>query len=235
MQYGGAGDTACTTVGNGQFYEIPDKKLETIPSFRDSRLALAAFKDFIQVQQLAEDQINNTSARDAARMQQQECPWDAPGTTTAVTCGTGGLEGLWCASFKRLKRSLLLLLSFLLCVQESCFPRGEVSAAGRQRAKLCTKEPSTQCNAMFKVLRAGTKRGSHFQQDKEKTELVQILSPVPLAKQPQFPQLLLIGLVLQTLHQLRCPSLDMLQPLNVFLVVKGPKLNTVFMMQPHQC
>ncbi|KAK4827144.1 hypothetical protein QYF61_014738 [Mycteria americana] len=48
------------------------------------------------------------------------------------------------------------------------------------------------------------------------------------AKQPQFPQPLLIRLVLQTLHQLRCPSLDTLQHLNVSLVVRGPKLNTVF-------
>ncbi|KAK4822890.1 hypothetical protein QYF61_021109 [Mycteria americana] len=48
------------------------------------------------------------------------------------------------------------------------------------------------------------------------------------AKQPQFPQPLLISLVLQTLPQLRCPSLDTLQPLNVSLVVRGPKLNTVF-------
>ncbi|KAK4828653.1 hypothetical protein QYF61_000301 [Mycteria americana] len=48
------------------------------------------------------------------------------------------------------------------------------------------------------------------------------------AKQPQFPQPLLIRLVLQTLHQLRCPSLDTLQHLHVFLVVRGPKLNTVF-------
>ncbi|KAK4828755.1 hypothetical protein QYF61_000746, partial [Mycteria americana] len=55
------------------------------------------------------------------------------------------------------------------------------------------------------------------------------------AKQPQFPQLLLIRLVLQTLHQLRCPSLDTLQHLNVSLVVRGPKLNTVFEVQPHQC
>ncbi|KAK4831289.1 hypothetical protein QYF61_016759 [Mycteria americana] len=42
------------------------------------------------------------------------------------------------------------------------------------------------------------------------------------AKQPQFPQPLLIGLVLQTLHQLRCPSLDTLQHLNVFLVSTLP-------------
>ncbi|KAK4817813.1 hypothetical protein QYF61_027864 [Mycteria americana] len=48
------------------------------------------------------------------------------------------------------------------------------------------------------------------------------------AKQPQFPQLLLISLVLQTLPQLRCPSLDTLQHLNVSLVARGPKLNTVF-------
>ncbi|KAK4826723.1 LOW QUALITY PROTEIN: hypothetical protein QYF61_010976 [Mycteria americana] len=32
----------------------------------------------------------------------------------------------------------------------------------------------------------------------------------------------------QTLHQLHCRSLDTLQHLNVFLVVRGPKLNTVF-------
>ncbi|KAK4825774.1 hypothetical protein QYF61_002337 [Mycteria americana] len=55
------------------------------------------------------------------------------------------------------------------------------------------------------------------------------------AKQPQFPQPLPISLVLQTLHQLRCPSLDTLQHLNVSLVVGGPKLNTAFEVRPHQC
>ncbi|KAK4827071.1 hypothetical protein QYF61_014145 [Mycteria americana] len=55
------------------------------------------------------------------------------------------------------------------------------------------------------------------------------------AKQPQFPQPLLTRLVLQTLHQLPCPSLDTLQHLNVFLVVRGPKLNTGFEVRPHQC
>ncbi|KAK4817962.1 hypothetical protein QYF61_003482 [Mycteria americana] len=57
------------------------------------------------------------------------------------------------------------------------------------------------------------------------------VSPQPpflQAKQSQFPQPLLIRLLLQTLHQLRCPSLDTLQHLNVSLVVGGPKLNTVF-------
>ncbi|KAK4832707.1 hypothetical protein QYF61_025168, partial [Mycteria americana] len=57
------------------------------------------------------------------------------------------------------------------------------------------------------------------------------VSPQPpflQAKQPQFPQPLLIRLLLQTLHQLRCCSLDTLQHLNVSLVVRGPKLNTVF-------
>ncbi|KAK4827428.1 hypothetical protein QYF61_017866 [Mycteria americana] len=34
---------------------------------------------------------------------------------------------------------------------------------------------------------------------------------------------------------LRCPSLDMLQHLNVSLVVRGPKLNSVFEVWPHQC
>ncbi|KAK4829771.1 LOW QUALITY PROTEIN: hypothetical protein QYF61_006495, partial [Mycteria americana] len=50
------------------------------------------------------------------------------------------------------------------------------------------------------------------------------VSPQPpflQAKQPQLPQPLLIRLVLQTFHQLRCPSLDSLQHLNVSLW--GPK------------
>ncbi|KAK4827205.1 hypothetical protein QYF61_015233 [Mycteria americana] len=59
--------------------------------------------------------------------------------------------------------------------------------------------------------------------------------PLLQAKQPHFPQPLLIRLLLQTLHQLRCPSLDTLQHLNVSLVVGGPKLNTVFEVRPHQC
>ncbi|KAK4815123.1 hypothetical protein QYF61_017398 [Mycteria americana] len=57
------------------------------------------------------------------------------------------------------------------------------------------------------------------------------VSPQPpflQTKPPQFPQPLPISLVLQTLPQLRCPSLDSLQPLNVSLVVRGPKLNTAF-------
>ncbi|KAK4814181.1 hypothetical protein QYF61_011904 [Mycteria americana] len=48
------------------------------------------------------------------------------------------------------------------------------------------------------------------------------------AEQPQLPQPLLIRLVLQTLHQLRRPSLHTLQHLNVSLVLRGPKPNTVF-------
>ncbi|KAK4833095.1 hypothetical protein QYF61_027761 [Mycteria americana] len=64
------------------------------------------------------------------------------------------------------------------------------------------------------------------------------VSPQPpflQAKQPQFPQPLLIRLLLQTLHQLRCPSLDTLQHLHVPLVVWGPKPNTAFEVWPHQC
>ncbi|KAK4815135.1 hypothetical protein QYF61_017576 [Mycteria americana] len=55
------------------------------------------------------------------------------------------------------------------------------------------------------------------------------------AKQSQLPQPLLIRLLLQTLHQLRCPSLDTLRYLNIPLVVGGPKLNTAFEVRPHQC
>ncbi|KAK4826690.1 hypothetical protein QYF61_010699 [Mycteria americana] len=64
------------------------------------------------------------------------------------------------------------------------------------------------------------------------------VSPQPpflQAKQSQLPQPLLIRLLLQTLHQLRCPSLYALQYLNIPLVVGGPKLNTVFEVRPHQC
>ncbi|KAK4818569.1 hypothetical protein QYF61_014705 [Mycteria americana] len=64
------------------------------------------------------------------------------------------------------------------------------------------------------------------------------VSPQPpflQAEQPQLPQPLPISLVLQTLPQLRCPSLDTLQPLNVSLVVGGPTLNTAFKVRPHQC
>ncbi|KAK4831047.1 hypothetical protein QYF61_014979 [Mycteria americana] len=64
------------------------------------------------------------------------------------------------------------------------------------------------------------------------------VSPQPpflQAKQSQLPQPLLIRLLLQILHQLRCPSLDMLQHPHISLVVRGPKLNTVFEVRPHQC
>ncbi|KAK4830127.1 LOW QUALITY PROTEIN: hypothetical protein QYF61_008554 [Mycteria americana] len=64
------------------------------------------------------------------------------------------------------------------------------------------------------------------------------VSPQPpflQAKQPQFPQLLLIRLLLQTLHQLCCPSLDTLQHLHAFLVLRGPKLNTALDVRPHHC
>ncbi|KAK4814878.1 hypothetical protein QYF61_027907 [Mycteria americana] len=64
------------------------------------------------------------------------------------------------------------------------------------------------------------------------------VSPQPpflQAEQPQVPQPLPISLVLQTLPQLRCPSLDTLQPLNVSLGVGGPTLNTAFEVRPHQC
>ena len=46
-------------------------------------------------------------------------------------------------------------------------------------------------------------------------------------------KLLPLRLVLQTPHQLCCPSLDTLQGLSVFFVVRGLKLNTVHEVQPH--
>ncbi|KAK4809371.1 hypothetical protein QYF61_001889 [Mycteria americana] len=64
---------------------------------------------------------------------------------------------------------------------------------------------------------------------------VPLQPPFLQAEQPQVPQLLPISLVLQTLPQLRCPSLDTLQPLHVSLGVRGPTLNTAFEVRPHQC
>ena len=59
--------------------------------------------------------------------------------------------------------------------------------------------------------------------------------PLLHTKQPHFPQPLLSRLLLQTLPQPRCPSLDTLQHLNVLLVVRGPKLHTALKVQSHQC
>ena len=53
-------------------------------------------------------------------------------------------------------------------------------------------------------------------------------------EQSQLCQLLLISPVLQTPHQLHCPSLDTFHGLDVFLMMRGPKLNTVLEGQPHQ-
>ncbi|KAK4813411.1 hypothetical protein QYF61_004748, partial [Mycteria americana] len=69
----------------------------------------------------------------------------------------------------------------------------------------------------------------------EESDKVSPQPPFLQAKQSQLPQPLLIRLLLQTLHQLRCPSLHTLQYLNIPLVVGGPKLNTVFEERPHQC
>ncbi|KAK4819185.1 hypothetical protein QYF61_026659 [Mycteria americana] len=73
-----------------------------------------------------------------------------------------------------------------------------------------------------------------WEQWKEQQETKETLGK-STAKQSQLPQPLLISLVLQTLHQLRCPSPHTLQHLNIPLVVGGPKLNTGFEVQPHQC
>ena len=64
------------------------------------------------------------------------------------------------------------------------------------------------------------------------------VSPEPSLLQPrqsQLPEPFLLRLVLQTLRQLHCPSLDMLRCFNVFLVVRGPKLNTILEVWYHEC
>ena len=59
-----------------------------------------------------------------------------------------------------------------------------------------------------------------------KSDKVSPEAPLLQTEQSQFPQLLPIRLALQIL-QFHCPSLDTLQSLDVFLVVRGSKLNTV--------
>ncbi|KAK4831320.1 hypothetical protein QYF61_016809 [Mycteria americana] len=93
------------------------------------------------------------------------------------------------------------------------------------------KFPNSQSKPPLAQLEAISSRPITFVESDE-------VSPQPpflQAEQPQVPQPLPISLVLQTLPQLRCPSLDTLQPLNVSLVVGGPKLNTAFEVWPHQC
>jgi len=58
--------------------------------------------------------------------------------------------------------------------------------------------------------------------------------PLLQAEPSQFLLLLLIRLLLQMSHWLHYPSLITLQGLSVLLVVRSPKLNTVFEAWPHQ-
>ncbi|RMB93651.1 hypothetical protein DUI87_29878 [Hirundo rustica rustica] len=60
-------------------------------------------------------------------------------------------------------------------------------------------------------------------------------SPFLQAKQPQFPQSFFIQLMLQAPHQPRCPPLDSLKHLNILPKLKGPELDTILKVWPHQC
>ncbi|KAK4828539.1 hypothetical protein QYF61_027215 [Mycteria americana] len=113
------------------------------------------------------------------------------------------------------------------------------SEANSRPSKRCGGGPRIQYElkiqynvADFLSRHYGTAKNSQGLDKKNKSLLYNIINQTLLqegqAKQPQLPQPLLLRLVLQTLQQLRCPSLDTLQHLNVFLVVGGPKLNTVF-------
>ncbi|KAK4820324.1 hypothetical protein QYF61_023557 [Mycteria americana] len=128
--------------------------------------------------------------------------------------------------------------------------RASVSWAVRQRSCVEAFQEAERLRFVFhtKNARQWEMRSSRGRSG-SKTSLVSALlweavvesdevSPQPpflQAQQPQLPQPLPISLVLQTLHQLHCPSLDTLQPLNVSLGVRGPTLNTAFEVRPHQC
>ncbi|KAJ7404997.1 hypothetical protein WISP_142413 [Willisornis vidua] len=58
--------------------------------------------------------------------------------------------------------------------------------------------------------------------------------PFLQAEQPQVSQPLFVELVFQTLHQPRCPSLDLLQHLNNLPKFRGPELDTATEVWPHQ-
>lgn len=60
-------------------------------------------------------------------------------------------------------------------------------------------------------------------------------TPMKQEAAKQLLQPLLIRPVLQSLPHLHCPSLDMLQDLNVCPVVRGPELNPGFIVWPGQC
>ncbi|RMC14734.1 hypothetical protein DUI87_06908 [Hirundo rustica rustica] len=60
-------------------------------------------------------------------------------------------------------------------------------------------------------------------------------SPFLQAKQPQLPQSFFVRLVLQAPHQPRCPPLDTLKHLNVLPKLRGPELDTILKVWPHQC
>ncbi|TRZ08524.1 hypothetical protein HGM15179_018581 [Zosterops borbonicus] len=65
-----------------------------------------------------------------------------------------------------------------------------------------------------------------------------MVSPEPpflQAKQLQLPQLLLIELVFQALHQPCCLSLDTFENLNILLKLSGLELDIVLKVWPHQC
>ncbi|KAK4824258.1 LOW QUALITY PROTEIN: hypothetical protein QYF61_012524 [Mycteria americana] len=113
------------------------------------------------------------------------------------------------------------------CWLASCFYLGFVVT---ERASLrCISHLLSQKHFGFSLIEIGGKSPTFFSADEANPESIKKCT----AKQPQFPQPLLTRLVLQTLHQLRCPSLDTLQHLNVSLVVRGPKLNTVFEIRQH--
>ncbi|KAJ7406161.1 hypothetical protein WISP_135147 [Willisornis vidua] len=65
------------------------------------------------------------------------------------------------------------------------------------------------------------------------SDKVPLEPPLLQCKQFQLPQALLTGLVLQTLHQLWCPSLESLQHLNVLPELRSPELVTGLEV-PHQ-
>ncbi|KAJ7426288.1 hypothetical protein WISP_17385 [Willisornis vidua] len=58
--------------------------------------------------------------------------------------------------------------------------------------------------------------------------------PLLQAKQTQLCQPLLIRFVFQSLHQPCCPSLDLLQHLNILPELSVPELNTLLKVWPHQ-
>ena len=125
--------------------------------------------------------------------------------------------------------SLISLFQCITTVREEIFPNIQPESPLLQREAITSCAMNSYLGEEANPLLATVSFQVTVESNKVSSEPLLLY-----AKQPQSLQLLLLRPVLQILHQLGYPSLDALWDLNVFLVVRGLKLNTVFKMWPSQ-